>query len=184
MSLAELAHRFSVDDVLRMASLGAFDEGPKLELLDGRLLTMTPQGGDHIGTTHALARALRSAYDDAWTVLEEKPLRVGDANLPEPDLQVLRVPAARFWGVPDAADAVLVVEVAVSSRAIDIHKAGVYAAGHIPVYWLVDVPRASVIVWSDPSHGEYRRRVTLGRDGVLTLPELDGTVPVASFLRT
>jgi hypothetical protein len=41
-----------------------------------------------------------------------------------------------------------------------------------------------VIVWSDPSHGEYRRRVTLGRDGVLTLPELDGTVPVARFLRT
>ena len=36
-------HVFTVEEIERMAEAGAFDEGPKVELLDGELVDVSPQ---------------------------------------------------------------------------------------------------------------------------------------------
>lgn len=181
-ALEPMAHRFTVDEVLRLAASGVLASLPDLELLDGRLIDVPPQGDDHIGVTHHLARQLRQRVEPQWAVLEEKPLRVDAHNLPEPDVQVVRLPSDQVWGTPEAADVALVVEVAVSSRAVDTHKAGIYARGGVPVYWLVDVPRREVVVWSQPERGEYTRRETVSEDAALELPSGLGELLVRGFL--
>jgi hypothetical protein len=37
-------HVFTVEEIERMADAGAFDDGPKVELLDGELVDVSPQG--------------------------------------------------------------------------------------------------------------------------------------------
>jgi Uma2 family endonuclease len=181
-ALAGLVHRFTVEEVLRWAERGMFEILPRVELLDGMLIDRAPPHDDHIGVTHHLARQLRQRVEPAWTVLEEKPLRVDAHNLPEPDVQVVRVPSEAVWGTPEAADVALVVEVAVNSRAIDMHKAEIYALGGVPLYWLVDVPRRVVIVWSEPQDGEYTRRETLVADASIEVPGGYGQIPIRVFL--
>ncbi len=41
------ARRFGGDEVMRMVDVGIFGEDEKIELLDGTLWIVTPQGFDH-----------------------------------------------------------------------------------------------------------------------------------------
>lgn len=171
-------HRFTVEDVLRMSAAGVFEEGPRLELVEGRLVEMTPQGDAHYTLTGRLANRLR---DRAWpdrTVAEEKPIRLDGDSLPEPDVQLLRRHRDRDVGLPTPDEVLLVAEVSVTSQAADRHKATLYARAGIPVCWTVDVPRREVVVWSDPQDGAYRRMETVGVDGRLTVPEGLGEIAV------
>ena len=60
--------RLSNADVDRMVDEGAFDEGPRVELLDGELVEMTPPGFEHEGLTTLIAQLLRAAFGDGWVV--------------------------------------------------------------------------------------------------------------------
>ena len=51
--------------------------------------------------------------------------------------------------------ALLIVEIASSSRARDVEKAAVYAEAGIPDYWIVDADRDEVLVHRDPRDGAY-----------------------------
>ena len=62
---------------------------------------------------------------------------------------------------PEAADAALVVEVSLSSLDKDRAMAEIYAAGGIPVYWIVNVDDGQVEVYSDPGPAGYRSHEVL-----------------------
>ena len=82
------------------------------------------------------------------------PLEVPPDSVPEPDLALIESEPS-----PDRhpRTALLVVEVAVSSHAIDrTVKAGLYARASVPIYWLVDVPGRAVEVRTDPGPSGYR----------------------------
>ncbi len=67
--------------------------------------------------------------------------------------------------------ALLVVEVAVSSHAIDRGcKAELYAVAEILAYWLIDIPARTVEVRTDPHPAGYRTLHTLGAGDVLLPP--------------
>ena len=59
------------------------------------------------------------------------------------------------------ADAALVAEVSVSSLDEDRAMADIYAAGGIPVYWIVNVDDGQVEVYSDPGPSGYRSHEVL-----------------------
>jgi len=52
----------------------------------------------------------------------------------------------------------LVVEISDSSLGEDCKQAAIYAAGGIPVYWIVNLVDRQVEVYSDPSPSGYRSR--------------------------
>jgi Uma2 family endonuclease len=105
----------------------------------------------------ALAEMLRAAFGAGHAVREEKPLQLAD-SLPEPDVAVVRgVQRDYVARHPGAADAVLVVEVAVTSQAFDHDKARIYARAGEAVLWLVDLPARRLEVHTDPqADGRYR----------------------------
>jgi Uma2 family endonuclease len=77
------------------------------------------------------------------------PLHVADDSVPEPGLALVAQPT-RADRHPTTA--VLVVEVACSSRAVDRgRKAELYAAAGIPTYWLVDLDLRAVELRVDPA---------------------------------
>ena len=90
-----------------------------------------------------------------------------------------------WTGYPDAADVALVAEVSVSSLDEDRAMADIYAAGGIPVYWIVNVDDGQVEVYSDPGPSGYRSHEVLAPGHVLSVV-IDGVeigeIPVADIL--
>jgi len=175
-------HRFTADDVMRMVDVGVLDEDAPVELIDGELIVMSPQGPRHAHTLLLLRSVLCQAYG-ALRVREEKPIRLNAYSLPEPDLCVtVRNGGAFVDAHPTAADCVLVMEAAHSSQRADRRKAALYAAGGVPEYWLVDLIDQTVTVYADPATDGYRLVRVHRDDEPIPLPGLDAMMTVDSIL--
>jgi Uma2 family endonuclease len=164
-------HRFTVEEIERMAEAGAFDEGPKVELLDGELVDVSPQGPQHAARHTVLAERLAEVYRAGTHVRRQCPMRAGKRSLPEPDVAVVRGAALDYVERhPEGRDLVLAVEVSVSSQALDRKKARIYAAAGVPVYWLLDVAAKTLTVHGDPSETGYARSSVLSAADEVELP--------------
>ena len=133
---------------------GALDDA-RVELLYGRIVSMSPQGGPHSFGVTELARVLVPAVGGRGRVRVQMPLAVSEASEPEPDIAV--VPPGDYLD-EHPATAWLVVEVAESSLDRDRGKASLYAAAGVAAYWIVNLVEGSFEVYSDPAVGGYRTR--------------------------
>ncbi|CAN5915535.1 Uma2 family endonuclease [soil metagenome] len=141
--------------------------GEPIELVEGQLVIMAPQGDLHWLTVTRLSRLLFDAIPaDEGTVSVQGPLAADDLSEPEPDLYVTAPEHASQRGLPMHAS--LVIEVAASSRAYDLGvKARLYARVGIADYWVVDVNGRRMIVHRDPGDDGYAS-IDVITDGTVT----------------
>jgi Uma2 family endonuclease len=138
----------------RLVELGFFDEDEKIELLDGVIVQMTPQGLEHAAAIEVLTHRLVLALATRARVRVQLPFAASDISEPEPDLAVVPLGDPRL-SHPE--QALLLIEVADSSLGKDRRvKARIYAAAGVPEYWLVDVAGRSIEVRTDPGDDTYR----------------------------
>ena len=106
--------RFTVDEYYRMAEVGILDRDERVELVDGRIVAMSPIGSAHAWCVSLLNRIFARRDDAVVTV--QNPVHLDDHSEPEPGLAVLRIetPQDRH---PRPQDVLLVVEVADTSLA-------------------------------------------------------------------
>ena len=179
-----------------MAELGYFDS-QRVELIDGEILVMAPQNAPHSSTLTDLTQIFAEALPrkNGWAVRVQMPLCVSEDSDPEPDLAIVeRRPAKGVWkkrsgfgGHPYTAN--LVIEVADSSTSRDRKKIGLYASAAIPEYWIVDVAKKQVTVYTEPVRAsekefgaDYKRRRVVGMDGEIQPVALPmGAVAVEQF---
>jgi Uma2 family endonuclease len=143
-------HRLDVETYNRIVDSGAL-EGAHVELLDGLVVEMSPQGPRHSLVITRLTRHFAPVR--RWWTCVQAPLEVRPDSEPEPDLYVLDAEPH-----PDRHPhtALLAIEVAVTSQMIDRNvKAAKYARADIPTYWLIDVPGRTVEVRTDPGPDGY-----------------------------
>ena len=174
-------HPLSVDDVMAMVRIGILDEDDHVELLDGVLVEMSPQGSPHayaIRRLNALAAPVVAAAGHELSI--QGPVDVGSPiSLPEPDLAIVPVTG------PDEhpRNALLVVEMGATSLRIDlVRKARIYATGNVPEYWVLDVKRRALVVHREPVDGCYTDVRTCGEDETVKLAALDLSIQVSSLL--
>jgi len=138
----------------RMVDTGELDELP-LELLDGLLVEVTRQGVPHSDAIERLTRHLGTAR--AWLRVQ-LPLEVPPRSEPEPDLALRHGPQSSSH---HPRTLLLTVEVAVTSQSKDRNrKSRLYAEAGVPTYWVVDVPRRTVEVRTEPGPRGYERCAT------------------------
>jgi Uma2 family endonuclease len=163
--------RFTADEAMRMVEAGILGDDESVELLEGALVEMSPQGPRHAFATIQLAQRLREVYAEDAHVREEKPLAASEHDLPEPDVSVVRgresAYAARH---PSGADVILIVELALTSQRIDRRKASIYASAGVEVYWLVDLAARRIELRTTPADGAYQVTQVLAEDDVVELP--------------
>lgn len=156
-ALHDASHRFTVDEVNEMLRTGALTEGGPVELLNGRLVHMSPQSGHHSGTIAALLKLLLPHYGiDA--LLTQAPLHLDAMSEPEPDLFITTLSTEILHKAKrhaTAEECLLVVEVALTSQYIDRKKARLYGVAGVPAYWLIDLSDDTLRVYSDPSPAGY-----------------------------
>lgn len=147
--------RFDFDRFERMFELGILNDlGPRIELLEGRIVEMSPIGAEHGDVTADLTVTLVNGVRNdprlpSARVSTGATLRIGSDSAPEPDVLVARHGAKGKYH--EAADTVLVVEVSVSTRDNDLMiKRPLYARAGIPEFWIVEPEARLIRVFRDP----------------------------------
>jgi Uma2 family endonuclease len=166
----------------RMVELGFFDEDERIELLEGVLVQMSPQGWHHMAVTQRLAKLLYRAVDDSLIVRTQMPFAATDYSEPEPDISVV-VDDETTREHPKRA--LLIIEVANDSLDTDLNrKRAAYARARVPEYWVVDLERMVVHVFIKPVRGRYMRKQLLREGDVLRPTKLPGVeIPVSKLPR-
>ena len=167
-----------------MAAQGILGEDEPVELLEGELLIVSPQDPRHAAAVAALARRLTDLYRVDAHLRPQLPLDATPDSLPEPDLAVVKgQPLDYQHRHPVGVEALLVVELARTSQAVDRRKARVYAAAGVPIYWLVDLTERRIEVFSQPSPaGTFTQRRILSPGEEVDLPTLDFRLAVSEIV--
>jgi Uma2 family endonuclease len=163
----EPLHRLRISDVDALLEAGALDEA-RVELLDGRLVTMSSQGGPHLWTTQRLAMRLVAQLGAEHQVIQHSSFEIGPYSMPEPDVAV--VPSPHDDERPTRA--LLVIEVSESTLGRDRRKAALYAAAKVPEYWIANLRADTVEVRTRPAAGRYRTLTVVERSARLVPVEL------------
>lgn len=167
---------FTVEEYHKLTEVGILHEDDHVELIEGELIQMAATGSRHIACVFRTNRWFNRRVGDRAIVGVQSPIRLIRSE-PEPDIVLLRFREDDYEsGTPEAADVLLLIEVAESSLAYDRGtKLLLYAAMGIPEYWLVDLDHQSVEVYRRPRDGRYGD-VTVHERGArltpLTFPDL------------
>jgi Uma2 family endonuclease len=142
--------RFKRVEYERLAEVGLFCPGEKLELIDGLLLVREPHGTPHATAITLGLEALRAVFGAGWVARIQLPIALDEDSEPEPDLVIVRGEARDFSRAHPSSVA-LVVEVADSSLSFDrSDKASLYARAGVADYWIVNLIDRIVEVHRDP----------------------------------
>lgn len=171
--------RFTATEYHQMAEAGILTEDDRVELIDGEILEMSPIGAAHGECVGAMTDLLGPQIRGRARLRVQSSIRLGDASEPEPDLALARRRRYR-QALPTAADVLMVIEVADSSRDHDLGvKLPLYAAAGIAEAFLVDVLNDVVERYTEPRDGTYRQVVRAGRGDTLSSTVLPAvTLPV------
>jgi len=169
----------SVDHYHEMIKAGILLDGDPIELLEGFLTQKARKSPSHSVVTGLIREALRRLIASDWHVDSHGPITTTDSE-PEPDVSVIRGNIFHYIARhPGPEDAALVVEVADSTLRLDRgRKKRVYARAGIPIYWIVNLVKMQIEVYSEPDQQaatpDYRqRRLYRGTEQLPVI--LDGT---------
>ena len=182
--------RWTRQEYEHLAAQGVFAPAERVELIEGEIVAMTPQGTLHAAAIMLVQVALQRVFQVGYVVCVQLPLALGLRSMPEPDFAV--VPGSpRDYRDEHPTTAVLVVEVADTTLEFDrSEKASAYAAAGIPDYWVLNLVDRVLEVFRDPGpqpgapfgHG-YRTHLRCGlADRVAPLAAPGAFINVADLL--
>ena len=164
----------------RLIELGAF-ENEHIELLEGMLVPMSPQGHPHAAAIELLNELLVMALRGRASVRVQLPFVASDISEPEPDLAV--VPRDR-QRKDHPSQAHLLIEIADSERPRQRErKLRIYARTGVPELWMINLPTRTVTVYRKPSGDGFLEVAQHGREATLYIAAFpDIAVPLADLL--
>lgn len=137
-------------------------DGQPIELLQGELIEISPEGLPHAGLSSDAADYLRELLGGRAKIREGKPITLSNHSEPEPDIAIVR-PLGSLYKTqrhPQAKDLTL--------------KTRLYAEAAILEYWVVNLRTRALIVFRDPEGAGYRSQsiLTQGTLHSLAFPEI------------
>lgn len=146
--------RLSVANFHRVAELGIYDKRDML--IRGIVIKKMSGSPLHRRLEIQLYERLRDLRPMGYAVFMESDLLLSDSSV-IPDVMVCAGEQSDYDDRhPSTAE--LVIEVAVSSEALDREMAGLYAEAGVRESWIVLASRRQVEVYRRPENGEYRER--------------------------
>ncbi len=179
-------HRFNVKEYYRMAETAVFRPGARMELLNGRIIDMSPTGPFHSGLVKRLNRIYTQLSQGRWQASVQDPLRLDDHSEPEPDFMLLKPSPDDYTSRhPQPEEVLLLVEVSDSTLGYDREeKIPAYGRAGIGEVWIVNLTDASIEIYRDPYFTGYGSKTVL-RAGDQVAPQAfpDAIVAVAELLK-
>jgi Uma2 family endonuclease len=155
-----------------------------VELLDGKIIDMSPIGPFHGGVTDYLNEFFVAASKGRWRTRVQNALQLDDHSEPQPDL-VLAKPIAYRQRHPRPEDDYLLIEIADTSLETDQEeKLPAYGRAGVSEVWIVNLNELTVEIYREPRFAGYSSKTVL-RAGDQARPQAfpDVVVDVAELLR-
>ena len=169
-----------------MAETGVLRPNARVELLDGRILDMSPIGPFHGGVTTFLNEFFTAAARGRWRTAIQNPVRLDDHAEPQPDVSLLK-PARDFYRRrhPTPNDVYLLIEVSDTTLDLDREeKLPAYGRAGIPEVWIVNLNEEMIEVYREPHFTGYASKTVLqAGDQASPAAFPDVAVDVAELLR-
>lgn len=184
--LVQTQHRFSVAEYHRMAETGILRPDARVELLDGRIIDMSPIGPFHGGLVNRLVRIFSKLSKGRWLVTAQNPLLLGNHSEPEPDLMLVKpAPDDYTSRHPGPEDVFLLIEVSDTTLDYDREeKLPAYGRAGIPEVWILNLIDRTIETYREPHFTGYAARQTLRAGDTLSpLRFPDVSLDVAELLK-
>src|SRR5438045_3836729 len=156
-------HRFNVKDYYRMGESGVLRPDARVELLDGRIIDMSPIGPFHGGVVNRLNRLMGKLSNGRWLVSAQNPLHLDEYSEPQPDLMLLKCADDDYTSRhPTPRDVFLLIEVADTTLIYDRkEKLPAYGGAGIPEVWILNLSARTLEVYRQPHFAGYSSTQTL-----------------------
>lgn len=167
-------HRFTVAQYEQMIELGILTADDQVELLEGLLIAKMPKNPPHIVVSDLLRELLMKLVPVGFCVTSQNPVVTKDSE-PEPDAVILRGKHTDYFHrKPRPEDVCLIAEVSDSTLRRDRGlKKRIYARSRISNYWVVNLVKGCVEVYSEPAgradKADYKRAKTYERGSRIPL---------------
>jgi Uma2 family endonuclease len=141
--------RWTREEYYRLGELGILTPDDRVELIEGEIISLPPQGPEHSHSVASLNTRFVRLFGDTHYVRVQLPLDLGNSQ-PEPDFSFVPLGQESAAHMPVRAD--LVLEVAKTSLSFDRNeKASVYAKAGIPELWILNLSGRQVEVHRRPA---------------------------------
>jgi Uma2 family endonuclease len=159
---------WTVEEYHQMIDAGILTLEDKVELLDGKIIQMSPQKPPHAGTTQLTSDYLKQILDGIAHVRTQLPITLSTSE-PEPDIAVVQIDTHSYGNHhPGAAEIFLIIEVSYSTLDRDRgEKAKIYAKANIQDYWILDIIERQVYVFRNPTESGYQQEIIFNVDAML-----------------
>ncbi|MGA9380238.1 MAG: Uma2 family endonuclease [Phormidium sp.] len=155
--------KWTLDDYHQMIEVGLL-VGRQVELLNGEIVEMPPEGPGHAQQSTDAADYLKELLRDLAIVRDAKPITLPETGSePQPDLAIVQ-PLRTLYHTrhPYPENIFWLIEFSQTTLAKDLEaKRKTYAAALIQEYWVVDLKNKQLKVFRDPVDGDYRSEETL-----------------------
>nr|WP_232826111.1 Uma2 family endonuclease [Cyanothece sp. BG0011] len=162
-----VTYKWSIDKWHELVNSGVLED-QKVELLEGDIVEMSPEGVEHSFTNESIVIYLRNKLSELAHVRESHPITL-DNSEPEPDIAIVRLPLTLYrTHHPYAEDIYWLIEVSQRTLKKDLEqKVLTYARNNISEYWVIDLKNKKLIVHTQPSNDQYLQIVEY-QSGIVT----------------
>ncbi|MEM9508427.1 MAG: Uma2 family endonuclease [Cyanobacteria bacterium P01_E01_bin.35] len=153
--------KWTIDEYHSMIQAGLLDNR-QVELLKGEIVEMSPESEAHAYFSSEAEEYLRELLRDKATIRSGKPITLPDHSEPEPDIAIVQKLGREYLTHhPYPENVFWLIEYSNSSLEKDLNiKTKIYAEVGIAEYWVVNLKKRQLIVFTEPQDGEYANKST------------------------
>ena len=170
--------KWSIADYHKMIEAGILRDR-NIQLIDGELVEMSPEGVIHEAYGGSIADYLRQILMGKAWIREAHPIILTNSE-PEPDIAVVKLPKSKYFqNHPTSQDIFWLIEISDTTLAYDLSKKKeIYALENIQKYWVLDVKTKKLIVFTKPRNNNYLSQVEFleGLIKPVSFPDLEISV--------
>jgi Uma2 family endonuclease len=190
-------HTWVVADYHQMIESGILTPNCPVELLEGRIVRMSPQRPFHASSVHRTNKYLSkllgvgaaSTQENRAEVRIQSPITLGDDSEPEPDIAVVFTDINEYADRhPAPKDIYLLIEVADTTLTKDRQlKSRIYAKNLVSEYWILDLQNRQVYIYRSPAGDKYQIELVLKSEentSIQAFPDLTITLDALFPIRS
>jgi Uma2 family endonuclease len=176
--------KWSLDDYHQMIGAGLLDDR-SVELINGEVIEMSPEGVAHSFYCRGTAKYLRSILGERAEISEAHPITLPNDSEPEPDIAIVRTPDTLYQTRhPLPEDIFWLIEIANTTLVKDLGvKRDLYALAGIPEYWVMNLQTSELVVFRDLISNEYRAEMCLNSGNISALAFPDVSIEISRLFR-
>jgi len=167
-------YKWSIEEWHDLVNSGVL-AGKRVELLEGEIIAMSPEGVPHSYTHQSVSDYLRELLTGKAYLRDAHPITL-DNSEPEPDIAIVRLPHTIYaQHHPYAEDIYWLIEVSNETLTKDLEQKTItYARNGIPEYWVIDLRNNKLVVHTQPQESIYAQIVEykVGTISSLAFPKI------------